>query len=279
MTVTVGLLHPGEMGAIVGAAARAGGARVVWASEGRGDRSRDRAGAAGLQDVRTLAALVRDSDVVLSVCPPHAALDVAYAVAAERFEGLYVDANAVSPDTTREIGAVVRKAGARFVDGGLVGPPPTKAGTTRLYLSGDAGAEIARLFERTALEPVFVEGGPGAASAVKAAYAAWNKGSIALLLTVRALAAAEGVEATLLAEWERSQPGLVARSEAVAAGSARKAWRWIGEMEELAAAFGAAGLPDGFHLAAAEVYRRLEDYKDAATPPSVADVVRALPRE
>jgi 3-hydroxyisobutyrate dehydrogenase-like beta-hydroxyacid dehydrogenase len=276
MSVTIGLLHPGEMGAVVGAAARAAGGRVLWISEGRSGASRERAAAAGLEDARDLAALVGASGVILSVCPPHAALDVAYAVAAERFEGIYVDANAVSPDTTREIGAIVRKVGATFVDGGIVGPPPAKPGTTRLYLSGDAAAQVARLFEGSALEAIVVPGGPGAASAVKAAYAAWTKGSAALLMAVRALATAEGVEATLLAEWERSQPGLVARSEAAASGSARKAWRWIGEMEEIAGAFAAMGLPDGFHLAAAEIYRRLEAYKDAAKAPTIAEVARTL---
>jgi len=276
MSITVGLLHPGEMGGVVGRVARAAGARVLWTSAGRSGASRARAAGAGLEDAGALADVVRASDVILSVCPPHGALDVARAVAAERFTGLFVDANAVSPETTREIGRIVEKGGARFVDGGIVGPPPETPGTTRLYLSGAAAAEVARLFAGTALEPVVVEGGPGAASAVKAAYAAWNKGWMALVMAVRALARAEGVEPTLLAEWERSQPGLVARSQAAAAGSARKAWRWIGEMEEIAAAFAADGLPDGFHLAAAEIYRRMERYRDAAEAPSIEEVARAL---
>jgi len=278
MAATVGLLHPGEMGGVVGQALRAGGARVLWASDGRSVSSARRAAAAGLEDAGTLAAVVRASDVIFSVCPPHAALDLARAVAAERFGGLYVDANAVSPATTREVGAVVAKAGATFVDGGIVGPPPRTRGTTRLYLSGEAAPRIAALCEAGALEAIVLAGGPGAASAMKVAYAAWNKGSQALLLAVRAQAAADGVEAALLAEWERSQPGLVARSESAAKGTAPKAWRWIAEMEEIAATFAAAGLPDGFHRAAAEICRRLEGYKDAKTPPTVAEVARRLPR-
>jgi uncharacterized protein DUF1932 len=112
---------------------------------------------------------------------------------------------------------------------------------------------------------------------VKMAYASWTKGTSALILSVRALAAVEGVEDALLAEWQISQPQLVKRVEDAAGGSAPKAWRFVGEMEEIAATFKAAGLPDGFHLAAAEVWRRLSSYKDAERP-SVADVVKVLAR-
>jgi 3-hydroxyisobutyrate dehydrogenase-like beta-hydroxyacid dehydrogenase len=272
---TIGLLHPGEMGSMVGAAARAAGARVVWASAGRGGATRERARAAGLEDVGSLAALVAISDVVLSVCPPDAALDVARSVAGAGFTKLYVDGNAVSPATARQIAAVIEGAGAIFVDGGIIGPPPQKRGTTRLYASGAGAPQVKALFGDSALEVVALDAPAGAASAVKMAYAAWTKGTSALILSIRALAAAEGVDEALLGEWRISQPQLPKRSEDAVAGNARKAWRFVGEMEEIAATFAQAGLPDGFHLAAAEVYRRMSGYKDAPTP-SMADVARVL---
>lgn len=275
---TIGLLHPGDMGSVVGACAVAGGSRVLWASEGRSAGTRDRAAAAGLEDAGRLAAVVAGSDVVVSVCPPHAALDLARAVAALRFSGLFVDANAVSPSTAREIGVAVEAGGAVFVDGGLIGPPPRAAGTTRLYLSGREAKRAAALFDGTRLEAIAVGDAPGAASALKMAYAAYTKGVSALLMGVRALAAAEGVDEALLAEWHRSQPDLPKRSEAAARDNARKAWRFVGEMEEITAAFEAAGLPGDFHEAAAEIYRRLAVYKDATTPPSMADLVGPLTR-
>jgi hypothetical protein len=108
------------------------------------------------------------------------------------------------------------------------------------------------------------------------AYASYTKGVSALLMAIRALAIAEGVDDALLGEWERSQPGVRARSESGIRGSARKAWRFAGEMEEIAATFTGAGLPDGFHRAAAEIYARLAGYKDAAEPPSVAEVADTL---
>src|SRR5438132_1675617 len=174
-SATIGLLHPGDMGSMVGASARASGLRVLWASEGRSPQTLERAAAAGLEDMKGLAAVVAASQVVLSVCPPHAAVDLARVVAAQAFSGIYVDGNAVSPQTGREIGRIVEKGGATFVDGGIIGPPPRKRGTTRLYLSGEQAGAIARLFEQGPLETIAIDGGPGAASALKMAYAAQTK--------------------------------------------------------------------------------------------------------
>jgi len=248
--VLVGLLHPGEMGAAVGAQLRANGHAVLWASAGRSSATAGRARAAGFEDAGSAADLASRSDVVLSVCPPHAAVEVAGSVSG--FAGLYVDANAIAPATARTIAGLHR----RFVDGGIVGPPPSTPGTTRLYLSGPEAAAVAGLFAGSAVEAEVVSGEPGAASAVKVAYAAWTKGSSALLLAVRDLARAEGVEETLQREWRRSLPDLEARAERAARSAERKGWRFAGEMDEIADTFAAAGLPDGFHRAAAEVYRR-----------------------
>lgn len=273
---TIGLLHPGDMGVTVGVSARANGLRVLWASEGRSAQTRKRADSAGLEDAKTLAALVAVSDVILSVCPPHSALELARVVAAPGFSGIYVDANAVSPGTAGEIGRIIEHGGATFVDGGIIGPPARARGTTRLYLSGEQAGHIARLFEQGPLEAIAMDGGPGAASALKMAYAAYTKGTAALLVAIRALAIQAGVDQALLGEWARSQPELGTRSERAAAETARKAWRFTGEMGEIAATFDDAGLPDGFFLAAAEIYQSLAGYKDAPDTPSVAEVAKAL---
>ena len=246
---TVGLLPPGEMGAAVGAVLRAQGHRVVWAAAGRSAETLARAEAAGLEDVGSAEEVGR-SDVVLSICPPHAALDVARSVGP--IEGLFVDANAISPATARAVAEVVRAAGGRYVDGGIVGSPPREAGTTRLYLSGDRAEEVRELFAGSVLEARVVPN----ASALKMAYAAWTKGTAAMLLAIRELARAEGVEDALLAEWDLSQPELRERHARAARSAEAKGWRWVGEMEEIAASFETDGLPGGFHRAAAEVYRR-----------------------
>jgi 3-hydroxyisobutyrate dehydrogenase-like beta-hydroxyacid dehydrogenase len=283
MTIqTVALLHPGNMGATIGAAAAAGGARVLWVSEGRGPATQKRAHAAGLIDIKNLSAAVTASDVVLSVCPPDAALDVARSVAALKFSGIYVDANAVSRSTAEEIGAVVSSAGAGFVDGGIIGSPVRQAGTTRLYLSGAHAPRIAELFAGSMLDARSIGAEPGAASALKVAYAAWTKCTDALILTIRAFAVHEGVDQALLDEWSISQPGLEKKCTRAAAVAVPKMWRYVGEMNEISEAFAAAGLPAGFHAAAAEVSDRLACFKDQTDPaPTVAaavDVLRNLRR-
>jgi 3-hydroxyisobutyrate dehydrogenase-like beta-hydroxyacid dehydrogenase len=272
----IGILHPGEMGATVGAAARTAGARVCWASAGRGEASRRRAAEAGLEDAKSLAALVACSGIIVSVCPPDAAAELARSVADSGFDGIYVDANAVSTATVREVATIVEAGGARFVDGGIIGPPAQRAGTTRLYLSGEEAKTVADAFTGSALEAIAIDTRPGAASALKMCYAAWTKGSAALLTAVRALGVAEGVDAALLEEWSRSQPGLEARSAAAASGNAFKAWRFAGEMREIASTFEAVGLPDGFHLAAAEIYARLAAYKDCDPAPELGEIVDTL---
>jgi 3-hydroxyisobutyrate dehydrogenase-like beta-hydroxyacid dehydrogenase len=268
---TVGLLHPGEMGAAIGRVLRESGYPVVWASAGRGPETAQRAEAAGLRDVGTVAAVAGDSDVILSVCPPHAAEEVARAVAG--FDGIYVDANAVSPDTVRAVAAAAKAHS--FVDGGIVGSPPTEQGATRLYLSGSDADDVAEVFEGTLVDARVISGEVGAASAMKMVYAAWTKGTAALLLAIRAAARAEGIEDALVEEWRGSQPGLVERSERAAHSAGRKGWRWDYEMEEIASTFAAAGLPDGFHRAAADVFRRAPRLDDA----TLEDVLTALARE
>jgi 3-hydroxyisobutyrate dehydrogenase-like beta-hydroxyacid dehydrogenase len=253
--ITIGLLHPGEMGAAVGQCLAEGGHEVLWVPEGRGPVSAARAAAAGMDGV-DLAGLVASAEVILSVCPPHAALAVARQVAGAGFGGLYVDANAISPATAREVAGIVAGGGAGYVDGGIIGTPPVAPGFIRLYLSGPRAGEVLKLFDGSPVVTRVVDREAiGAASAVKMAYASWTKGSAALLLAARALARAEGVEDVLLAEWGLSQHGLEARSDGAARSAAAKGWRWVAEMEEIAATMAAAGLPAGFHQAAAEIYR------------------------
>jgi 3-hydroxyisobutyrate dehydrogenase-like beta-hydroxyacid dehydrogenase len=256
MTIaTVGLLHPGAMGAAVGRALTQAGRTVLWASEGRSARSADRAAHAGLEDAGTTAELGARSDLVLAICPPQGALDTARSIGP--FTGVYLDANAVSPATAGEIRAVVQAAGGRYVDGGIIGPPPEgPEPTARLYLSGPEAPAVAEVFAGTGLTTPVLEGEATAASALKMAYAGWTKGTAALLLTMRDAARAHGVEDALVREWEHSIPSLPDRSAQAARQADEKGWRWVAEMREIAATLAAADLPAGFHEAAAEVFER-----------------------
>jgi len=274
--MTIALLHPGEMGAAVGACLVSHGTRVVWASENRSPATRERADCAGFEDLGSLDNVLAASDAVLSICVPSGAIDLARQVAAKNFHGIYVDANAISPAHSREIGCLIEKTGAHFVDGGVIGLPPTPNRITKLYMCGPDASAIAALFDGSQTKAIVIDGEIGAASALKMCYAAWSKGETALLGIIRALARYEGVDETLLKEWRDSMPGIAEQSEHIAQ-RARKAWRWAGEMEEIAASFDAANLPSGF-LAYAEIYRRLAEFKDSAELPSSEEVSSRLPQ-
>lgn len=246
------ILHPGEMGAAVGAALLEVGGDVCWLPTSRSTETRNRATENGLRPVTGLGGV----DIVISVCPPAHALDVARSVAG--FGGLFVDANAVSPQTAAEVAGIVTAGGAAYVDGGIIGPPPRDRGTTRLYLSGQRAGEVARVFHEARIEPVVVDAGPFAASATKMTYAAWSKITAALLLSVHETATALDVDDVLRAEWEVSQPELAARLEGARRSAAAKGWRWEGEMHEIARTFADVGQPAGFGATAAQVFAAYE---------------------
>ena len=257
----VAVLHPGAMGITVAQALVANDHEVVWVRAGRSDATAERA--KNLTALESLADLAQWAEVVISVCPPESALSLAEDVIAAGYKGLYVDANAVSPDTARDIQQCV---GAQLVDGGIVGPPALQEGTTRLYLSGSRAAEVAVLFQGSVVDARVVGQEVGQASALKMAYAAYTKGSGALLLAVNALAEAAGVAEALYEEWDISQPNLPTRSQGTAAGTGPKAWRFVGEMEEIAATFESYDLPGDFHKGAAEIYQRMASLKGHEAP-------------
>ena len=230
----VGLLFPGEMGAVVGRAVRG---EVLWASDGRSEASRRRA--AGFTDVGSIAPLAASSDVVLSICPPAIAEEVAEQVFGSGFEGIFVEANAISPERMRRIA----KLGPRVVDGSIIAKT-----TVNLYLAGEEASAIADLFEGE-VRAMDLRAEPGAASALKMAFGGWNKIGIALTGQARGIAAAYGVERWL------DQEGVPAdRLPRVA----NRAWRWAPEMEEVAATCLECGLGDELPRAAADFYRRVE---------------------
>lgn len=252
---TVGLLHPGAMGAFLGGALHARGHRVLWAAAGRSTETRDRATA--FTEVADLAALVGDSEAIVSVCPPAYALAVAGDVAALGFTGLYVDANAVAPGTVSELAGVLPTG--TVVDGAVIGGPSSH--DAMLHLCGERAIEAADLFAPDVLTVRVLAGPLGSASALKACYALTSKAVTGLLLTARSAAVASGVEAELLAEWDRTQPGLTARTQASAERIGAKAWRFGPEMAEAAAYLRDCGVPDGFSTAAAEVFERLAELR------------------
>jgi 3-hydroxyisobutyrate dehydrogenase-like beta-hydroxyacid dehydrogenase len=261
--VIIGVLHPGMMGAAVGAQLVAGGHRVSWSPDGRSARTAARAGQAGLHAAGSLAELLSGCDVVFSICPPANASDVAEQVAAHRYTGLFVEANAINPARMASIGTRLREAGATVVDGSIIGPAPGGGATARVYLSGpgEAVATVTGLLAGSAAEPRAVDERIGSASALKMAYGSFQKASRALAAVSHALADDFGVTAHLEAEATMLGGNALARRADFAEVAAR-AWRWAPEMDEVAESLRAAGLPGALATGAANVFRRWDADKD-----------------
>ncbi|MGW2915489.1 DUF1932 domain-containing protein [Streptomyces asoensis] len=278
----VGILHPGSMGAQVAAQAVAAGATLRWLPQGRSEATRERAGDIGLRPAADLRELAGACEILLSVCPPAAALDVAAQVADAGFRGVYVDANAVGPERMAEITDVFAGGAVTVVDGGITGPPPREPGRTRLYLCGDdaAVARVRDLFEGTALTPFVLPGPVGRASALKLAFAAYNKISYALAAQACALADGHGVLDELVDLAGHLLPDTPLGTPEHLATAGARAWRWEPEMREIAGACRAAGVSAAFAEAAAATFGRWEAHKDdqAVTAGElIADLGRGTP--
>jgi len=277
-TETIGIIHPGAMGISVAASALRSGHQVCYASEGRNDATRARASEHDLRDLGTLSELCQRCTIIISVCPPHAAEDVAQQVIHHGFNGLYLDANAISPQKTQRIDEKLTSAGIPFVDGGIIGGPAWEHGETWLYLSGGEkeAKRIAECFSAGPLETSIIGEEIGKASALKMCYASYTKGTTALLTGILALSEALDVRPELMAQWERDWPGFPTQTESRARRVTAKAWRFAGEMDEIASTFEAAGLHGGFHRAAGQIYSKLSGFKDTGDLPEIDEVLSAL---
>jgi 3-hydroxyisobutyrate dehydrogenase-like beta-hydroxyacid dehydrogenase len=255
---TVAILAPGDMGHGVGGMLRRAGVRVMTNLAGRSARTIGLAKAADIEAMPDDEALVRAADIVLSIAPPAEAVGIAQRIAtALRTTGqslVYADCNAVAPATTQEIGRIVENAGARFVDAGIIGPPP-KAGETRtrIYVSGPHAAEVTAL-SAYGLDVRAVDGGIGAASALKMCYAATTKGTQALATQALVAASLLGVGDALRDEFKISRANFLADIQSNLPRIPPKAYRWVAEMEEIGATFGSVGLTPEVFRAIASVY-------------------------
>jgi 3-hydroxyisobutyrate dehydrogenase-like beta-hydroxyacid dehydrogenase len=262
--VTIGILHPGEMGAAVAAQARRKGARVLWCPTGRSQATHDRARRAGLEAVSDLGELLDAAEIVLAICPPSAAQQVATQVAVAGFRGLYIEANATSPERFRRIAERLADAGAQVLDAAIFGPRPRGSATAAaLYLAGRAIdiETVAMVFSGTAVEPVALGEKVGAASALQMAYTSYQRTSRVLAAVAHAIAARHGVTEQLMME-AAQVPGSPLAEPAQLASVAARAWRWTPELHEVADTLEADELPTDLALATANLLFRWHDDKD-----------------
>ena len=275
---TVAILSPGDMGHAVGRALGDSGLQVVACVEGRSERTCRLARRANIRSVPSLSDLVSEADVVLSILVPAEAVGAARQIAdAMRVAGstvLFADCNAVSPKTSRAIGDIVADAGGRYVDAGIVGSPPGRD-VPRFYVSGPDSDVMSELDGR-GIDVRPVGGVIGAASGVKMCYAALTKGTWGLYVAVLTAAEAMGLSDEVRNELSESQPEAYGRMRRDVPRLGAKAARWVGEMEEIAAAFDDVGVTPLFHEAAADVYRLLGRTPLAGETAETVDPSRTL---
>jgi 3-hydroxyisobutyrate dehydrogenase-like beta-hydroxyacid dehydrogenase len=262
---TVAVLHPGSMGAAIARELKANAEAVFWLRGGRSAATAERAARVGLTPIDDPAQLVRQVDVVLSVCPPGPAADgVADLMMEHEFRGIFVDANAISPRRVTRMAARLQAAGMDVVDASIIGAPPSAASTTSVYLSGvtQQVKVVADLLAGTRCVTKDLDRPIGAASALKLAYASYTKTTSVLAALSHALAAHHGLHDELLAEAVETVGGTPLAVPQRITGAAAKAWRWIPEFAEMADAFADSDLPPQVSQAAALVLDRWADLKD-----------------
>jgi 3-hydroxyisobutyrate dehydrogenase-like beta-hydroxyacid dehydrogenase len=255
---TVGILSPGDMGSGIGLALRQGGLEVLTCLEGRSELSRLRAEEAGIRAVASDDELVSSVDVLLSVLVPAEARPLAERVAASMqrtgARPVFVECNAIAPQTVRSIAEVLAPTGAPFVDAGIIGSPPRRAGDGgRFYCSGPDTSAVEALGKH-GLDVRVVGREIGQASGLKMVYAASTKGTTALWTELMVAARALGMEEALRAELGPDH--VIARQVLRGIpGMPRRSRRWVGEMEEIAATFESLGLTPRILQGAADMYR------------------------
>ena len=281
MTVqTIAIISPGELGSAVGGVLRENGLGAVACLSGRSTLTRERALAAGFREAPTLEALLEEADLVLSIMPPACAVDAAREVAAAMkatgHRPPYVDCNAISPDSSRRAGKFIAQAGGVYIDGGIiVGPPPWEGRIPVFYVSGEWTDPMTAL-DGKGVSVRVIGSEIGRASGLKMCSAALRKGTLALQTAVLIAAEAMGLGEEFEKEMLGSREALYREMESGTRRLPSVAARYIGEMEEIAAAFSSVGVTPKFHQGAHEVYRLLAGTPYASETPDTIDDGRSL---
>lgn len=260
MSMTVAVIAPGEMGSAVGRRLVEHGARVLTSLAGRSAASRARAERAGLTLCDSDEALVDEAELILSIIPPGEAMAMAERLlpALERAgrKPAYADCNAVAPATAERIGAMLAGSGVAYIDAAIIGPPPSAASRTVFYASGASAPILAKL-NAYGLEVRVLDAPVGAASALKMSYAGITKGLTALGTAMVLGATRSGADAALRQELSESQPQLLAFLARQVPSMFPKAYRWVAEMEEIAAFLAADPSAPQIYEGMARLYERL----------------------
>lgn len=276
---TIAILSPGDMGHGVGMALGQHGYDIITCLAERSQRTRDLAQKGSFRDVPTIEALVTEADLILSILVPAQAEGVAkYVADAMKTTGVgkpFADCNAVSPETSKRLEPIITSAGGDYIDAGIIGGSPARGAEPRFYTSGPHAGVMDEL-DGQGIAIRNVGGEVGRASSVKMCYASFTKGTSALQVAMMTAAQSLGIYDELVAELSSSQQTNLSNMEGNVPRLPSNAGRWIGEMEEIAATFDAAGVTPHFHLGAAEIFRLLESTPFSQESPETVDQSRTL---
>ena len=275
---TVAILSPGDMGSNVGRALRENGLEVITCLTERSARTRELSEIAGIIDVPDFAEMIDRADIVLSVLVPERAVDVARQVAGviqKSGKSLpFADCNPVAPAVAQQMADIIDTAGGRYIDGGIIGGPPGRGAPPRFYASGPHETIMGQLDGRGISVPM-MGGEVGRASAIKMCYASLSKGAAALNASALISAMNLGIYDEFIAEMESSQQAVLRNMQGVNSLGA-KAFRWIDEMEQISATFGAAGATPYMHKGASDIFRLVESSPIGDERPETVDTSRTL---
>jgi len=280
MSIAVAVIAQGTMGAGVGKRLHESGAEVRTLLGGRSAQSAERARAAGMIPAADERVLLEGADFFLAILPPseveNLARQLAPVLSALPKKPIYVDCNAISPQTAARVAAIIEPTGAKFVDGGIIGGPPRPGYSPAIYASGAAAGETAVLRD-WGIDWRVIDGPIGAASGLKMSYAGITKGTTAIAAAMLLGAARFGCGEALIAELSKSQPEMLKRMRGSIPGMYDKAYRWVGEMEEISDFLGANPPSRDIYAAIARLYEFLAA-AEAEPSPGSDNAIKTLDR-
>src|SRR5437867_3080793 len=280
MSITVAVIAQGSMGAGVGKRLHENGAEVRTLLSGRSAESAKRAADAGMKPAANEKMLLDGADFFLAILPPSEVENLAHRLApmlsALPKKPIYVDCNAISPQTAARVAAIIEPTGAKFVDGGIIGGPPRTGYSPAIYASGPSVGETAVLRD-WGIDWRCIDGPVGAASGLKMSYAGITKGTTAIAAAMLLGAAHFGCGEALIAELSKSQPEMLKRMRGSIPGMYDKAYRWVGEMEEISDFLGANPPSHDIYAAVARLYDSLAA-AEAEERPAPDNAIKTLDR-
>ncbi len=274
----IGFLHPGDMGAFLAHSVQNSGYEALWFSEHRSPSTRQRAEEQSMCEVSSLAQLCERCSVIISIVPPHAAKDIAYQVLSHPFRGIFIEANAISPELSKQLSIVFTKKGISYVDAAVFGGTSVKSKDTQIYLSGPEANEVASCFISGPVTPKVLGNEIGKASALKICHSMYSKGIWALLHNTMSAAEQYNIRHDLEYLLNQNDVNFSENTYKNMQRTSKKAWRFSGEMNEVSSTLQSLGLADGFSTAASEVYRRLSKFKEYDQEPDIEEIINALIR-